>query len=143
MKVQIVLDTNVIIAALRSRNGASFEILRLIGENMAQDNFQINLSVPLVLEYETVIHLHRNALGLTRNDVEALVGYLCGVANQHEIYYLWRPYLPDPKDDMVLEVAVAAQVDYIVTHNVKDFKGSEIFGVIAIAPASFLTKIAH
>lgn len=143
MKVQIVLDTNVIIAALRSRNGASFEILRLIGENTTQENFQINLSVPLVLEYETVIHRHRNALGLTRNDVDALVGYLCEVANQYEIYYLWRPYLSDPKDDMVLEVAVAGQVDYIVTHNVKDFKNSDIFGVIAITPASFLTKIAH
>lgn len=143
MKVQIVLDTNVIITALRSRNGASFEILRLIGENTTQENFQINLSVPLVLEYETVIHRHRNALGLTRNDVDALVGYLCEVANQHEIYYLWRPYLSNPKDDMVLEVAVAGQVDYIVTHNVKDFKNSDIFGVIAITPASFLTKIAH
>jgi hypothetical protein len=66
---------------------------------------------------------------LNAEDIEDVLDYLCSIATHHEIFYLWRPFLRDPKDDMVLEVAVAAGCESIVSYNVQDFKGSEKFGV--------------
>jgi putative PIN family toxin of toxin-antitoxin system len=133
--LQIVLDTNLFVSALRSRQGASYEILRLTGQDAG---FEINLSVPLVLEYESVAKRVVDELNMTAQEVDDIIGYLCEVAVQHKIHYLWRPVLPDPKDDMVLEVAVAGQCEYIVTHNVKDFQGAEHFGMKIITPHNFL-----
>jgi predicted nucleic acid-binding protein len=82
-----------------------------------------------VLEYEATLLAQRSALGLNVEDVEDVLDYLCSIATHHEIYYLWRPFLRDPKDDMVLEVAVAAGCETIVSYNVEDFNGSEEFGV--------------
>src|ERR1700730_18569163 len=101
--LQIVLDTNVLTAALRSQRGASFKLLSLVG--VAPD-FQINLSVPLVLEYEEVAKRQKEETGLTDPDIEDILDYLCSVANRHRIFFLWRPFLNDPGDDMVLELAV-------------------------------------
>lgn len=137
--IHIVLDTNVLIAALRSQKGSSFEIMRLIYAN--DDRFKINLSVPLVLEYEAVAYRLQDELRLNKRDLDNLIGYLCKVADKHFINYLWRPFLSDPKDDMVLELAVAGNCRYIVTHNVSDFNGSLDFGVEAITPARFLLTL--
>jgi len=130
------LDTNVFISALRSRNGASFRVLSLIGTGA----FQISLSVPLVLEYESVAKQMSRVLGLSDSDIDDVIDYVCRVAKHQDIYYLWRPFLRDPMDDMVLELAVASGSDFIVTHNVRDFAGIEQFGVQAITPQQFLTK---
>lgn len=135
MGLQIVLDTNVFISALRSRGRASFEVLRLTGRD---SSFEINLSVPLVLEYESAAKRMADELDLSTRDIDDIIGYLCEVAVRRTIHYLWRPVLPDPKDDMVLEVAVAGQCEYIVTHNVKDFQGAERFGVRVVTPQDFL-----
>jgi putative PIN family toxin of toxin-antitoxin system len=134
--IQIVLDTNVLIAALRSKVGASYEILRLIGEG--DYRFQINLSVPLVMEYEAVSSRFLDEFNIDQRNLDHIIGYLCSVAEKRQIHYLWRPFLSDPKDDMALEVAVAGRCDYIVTHNIKDFEGSTRFGVKAITPGEFL-----
>ena len=64
--------------------------------------------------------------------------YLASQSHLQEIHFLWRPFLPDADDDMVLELAFAASCLYIVTHNVKDFRGSEQLGVKAITPRDFL-----
>lgn len=63
------------------------------------------------------------------------------VAEHRDIYYLWRPFLRDPMDDMVLEAAVESEPDFMVTHNVRDFKGVEQFGLEAITPRELLEKI--
>ncbi len=133
----IVLDTNVLIAALRSRRGAAHRLLLLVGS----EKFTLHVSVPLVLEYEDAALRLVGQSALTSEDIDAILDYICSVAVHHEIFYLWRPFLPDPGDDMVLELAVAGHCDFIVTYNRKDFAGSEQFGIQAITPQAFLERI--
>jgi putative PIN family toxin of toxin-antitoxin system len=135
----IVLDTNVIIAAQRSQQGASAKLMSLIGTG----RFNIHLSVPLALEYEDVLRRQSRQIGLTQQDVTDLVDALCALSHHHLIYFLWRPQLRDAKDEFLLELAVAANCDYIVTYNEKDFVGTEQFGVAIITPKAFLQKIGE
>ncbi len=136
-KIQIVIDTNVFLSALRSRRGASFKLLSLIGSN----HFEINLSVPLILEYEEVAKRYLNEILLSLQDIEDILDFLCDMAHQHEIYYLWRPDLKDPKDDLVLELAVKSGSQYIITFNQRDFRGSERFDVQTLTPGEFLKRL--
>jgi predicted nucleic acid-binding protein len=117
MVPQIVIDTNVVYAALYSRFGASRRLMEKVGKGV----FDFHLSIPLVLQYEDVL---KRADGL-----------------EHKIYYTWRPFLPDAKDDLVMELAIAASCTEIVTHNVRDFQGCETFGVKAVKPLQFLKSI--
>ena len=80
-------------------------------------------------------------IGLSLQAIDDITGFLSSVAVRHSIHYLWRPVLPDPKDDMVLEVAVAGQCAFIVTYNVKHFRGAEQFGIEVITPQELLKKI--
>ena len=134
---QIVLDTNILVSALRSKRGASFKLVSLID----QGPFEINLSVPLVLQYEEILRRQRRSLHVTQDYVAYFLDYLCSVANLHEIYFLWRPYLPDPQDDMILELAINAGCKYIVTYNKRDFRGAETFGIEVVTAKEFLEKI--
>ena len=134
---QIVLDTNVIVAAQRSRRGASSLLVSLVGTGA----FDIHLSVPLALEYEAVLSRQRVELGLSPEDVGDAVDALCALAVPHRIYFLWRPYLHDAGDEHVLEVAVAARCDYVVTYNRRDFAGIERFGIGVTDPKAFLQQI--
>ncbi len=137
MRRRVVLDTNVVVAGLRSRNGASFRILELVGSG----RFEIVVTVPLVLEYEDVLERMARGLGLRHADIDAVLDYLCRVADRRGIFFLWRPILRDPRDDMVLEAAVEAGCDHIVTHNVRDFAGCERFGIRAVTPGRFLASL--
>ena len=137
--LNIVIDTNVVIAALRSRTGASFKLLSLVGTN----RFEIHDSVSLILEYEAVIRRHRTEVGLSEDDVFIFIDSLCSMARHHKIYFSWRPFLPDANDELVLELAVSARCEYIVTHNVRDFKGSDKFGITSITPKEFLQIIGE
>lgn len=129
-----VIDTNVLFAALRSRLGYSHQLLLSVGTGI----FNIAVSVPLVMEYEAVTKRLIGQHDLTDDDIDDVLDFLCSVAIQQEIFYLWRPFLPDPKDDMILEVAVAAQCDFIVTYNRSHFRGIERFGVRSVEPREFL-----
>jgi putative PIN family toxin of toxin-antitoxin system len=135
--LQVVIDTNVLVAALRSTRGASHRVLRLIGDG----RWQLNLSVPMFLEYEDVLGRPESGIRLSSEEIDAVLDFICAEANLHEIFYLWRPILPDPKDDFILELAVEARCDYIVTFNVRDFVGAESFGVRVITPQQFLRKL--
>ncbi len=137
MKLNVVLDTNVLIAALRSPHGASYALLSLLGAGA----FTLSVSVPLVLEYEAVARRQARELGLTYADITELLDFVCKEAYHCTIFYLWRPFLRDPNDDMVLEVAVEAQCAYVITYNTRDFAGSEQFGVRPITPKEFLALI--
>ena len=130
--INVVLDTNVLISALRSNRGASFKLISLIGTG----KFDINLSVPLLIEYEAVSK-RKKFDHLIDRDIDDLLNYLCKIADKRDIFFLWRPFLKDPKDDMVLELAVEACCEYIITYNLDDFKGIEQFGVEAITPKQF------
>jgi predicted nucleic acid-binding protein len=79
--------------------------------------------------------------GLSAANVRDLIDYLCRVGIHQRIFFLWRPMLRDPNDDMVAEVAVAASCTAIVTHNVADFVGVEKFGIVAVPPAGFLQRL--
>jgi putative PIN family toxin of toxin-antitoxin system len=140
MPLQIVIDTNVLISALRSQQGASFRLLSLIGESSL---FEINISVPLVLEYEDVTKRYLKETGLTQKDVNDIIDYLCSIGNRHRIYFLWRPLLKDPKDDMILELAVEAQCDYIISFNKRDFVGIQQFDLQILTPQEFLKIIGE
>ncbi len=137
MLPRIVIDTNVIIAALRSNSGASFKILALVGTR----KFDISISVPLIMEYEDVAKRLARSFGLLHRDIEDILDFLCQVGEQRKIHFLWRPFLKDPKDDMVLELAVESRCDYVVTFNLKDFIGADQFGVKVIQPREFLRII--
>jgi putative PIN family toxin of toxin-antitoxin system len=132
--VRVVLDTSVLVAALRSRRGASFKVLKSLREG----RFEIALSVPLVLEYEAVLLRHAKEIGVPRHEARGFVDYLCGVGHRQEIHCLWRPTLTDPRDEFILELAVAAGCEAIVTHNVRDFKGARPFRVKVLTPGEFL-----
>ncbi len=136
---QIVIDTNVLIAAQRSKRGASSRLISLVGTGQ----FDIHVSVLLVLEYEEVLLRQRSQPGLTYEDVVDLLDALCSLAIPHKIYFLWRPYLHDRKDELVLEFAVAARYDYIITHNRRDFSGAEMFGLSVLDPRAFLQAIGE
>ena len=135
----IVIDTNVLIAALRSRRGASHRLLMLLGS----EAFNVYISVPLILEYEDVTKRMIGEIPLTEQDIDDILDYICVIGRHQELFYLWRPYLRDPKDDMVLELAVAANCDLIITFNQRDFAGIEQFGIEALTPQEFLWKIGE
>jgi predicted nucleic acid-binding protein len=135
--LRVVLDTNVLDAATRSRRGASFRLLELVGKGP----FELVVSVPLVLEYEAILTEHRQETGLTETDVDDLLDYVCAVARHQEIFFLWRPYLRDPKDDLVLEAAVAGGCRGIVSFNKRDFVGSERSGLWVLTPGEFLADL--
>ena len=134
---QIVIDTNVMVAGLRSRRGSAFRLLTLVGTGQ----FDIHLSVPLVLEYEEVLLRELPHLHVPKSVVEDVLDFHCLVATRHQIFFLWRSYLPDPRDDMLLELAVAARCDFIVTYNRRDFVSVERFALRVIEPGAFLRHI--
>ena len=131
---RVVLDTNVLVAALRSRRGAAFRLLTLVGRG----HFEIAVSVPLVLEYEAVAKRHARVARLTAGEIDDVLDYLVSVADRRPIFFLWRPYLKDPNDDLVLELAVEAECQWIVTYNQRDFAGAARFGVRIVTPREFL-----
>ena len=135
----IVIDTSVMVSALKSNRGASFRILSLI----TSGKFEFHLSVPLIFEYEA--SLKRVGLGPTWTDeeIDELLDIICLFGIKHDIWYLWRPLSKDAGDDFVAELAVTAGVDAIVTHNAKDFQAMSIFGIMVLRPKEFLVKIGE
>jgi predicted nucleic acid-binding protein len=136
---RIVLDSCVLASALRSQRGASHRLLLLIDSG----KFEICLSVPLFLEYEAACKRFLGAIPLTEQDLDDILDYLCQVAHQQKVFYLWRAFLPDAGDDMVLELASAAGCVCIVTFNARDFRGAEQFGVRVLSPQQFLREIGE
>jgi len=137
MKRNIILDTNVFISALRSRRGGSYRLFMLLDSG----KFDINISVPLIVEYEEVAKRLSRELGLTHADIDDILDYICGVAKKRKIHFLWRPVLRDPRDDHILELAVESDCEFIVTYNIRDFSGSEQFGIRIVTPKEFLKII--
>jgi putative PIN family toxin of toxin-antitoxin system len=132
-----VLDTNILFAGLYSRKGASFAVLQAV----AFRKLTPVLSVALLFEYEDVLKRNSRKLGFNFREIDAFLDNICLLGSFQKIHYLWRPFLADPKDDHVLELAVASQVKNITTFNVKDFKGADKFGVKILGPKDLLEVI--
>ena len=99
------------------------------------------VSVALLFEYEGAVVRPESGIRLPRPVIDDVLDYLCAAGQHQQIYFLWRPTLPDPSDDLVLEVAVHGHCDRIVTFNKRDFVGSERFGVKIDTPSEFLRSI--
>ena len=136
-KTRIVLDTNVLCAGLFSTKGASFRVLQAIEE----DRVRMIISTTLLFEYEDILKRNQADLDLSNQDIEKVLDYFCMKSEHQKIHFLWRPCLPDPKDDHLLELAVASGTKLIVTHNTKDFRGVEQFGVRSITPQRILEEM--
>lgn len=133
--MKVVIDTSVLVAAARSRRGASFALL----STLPNPRFQICLSVGVYTEWQSVLtRAEHLPPGVDASIALGFVRYLASLAHLQDIHFLWRPFLKDPDDDMVLECAVAAGCSHIVTHNVRDFRRSTQLGVQAVTPAEFL-----
>lgn len=134
--MKIVLDTNIIYAGLYSSKGASYQILKDVR------NRKINpvLTVSLYEEYSDALRRLPLSGAITENEIQGFLDFFCKRATFQEVFFLWRPFLKDPKDDLVLEAAVASQSNLIVTHNIRDFHGIEVFGIEAILPREYLKR---
>lgn len=134
----VIIDTNILVSALKSEMGAAYALI----SKLPSKKFQISISVPLYMEYQDVLTRKEHLTGAsTEKEILAFLRYLCKIANRHKIFFLWRPWLKDPKDDMVLELAVAAKSQFIITYNLKDFSNIQKFGIKAITPKRFLEII--
>ncbi len=132
-----VIDTNVVYAGLYSNAGASHQVLRAV----LKKEIQPVMSVALLFEYEDVLKRNSRALGLKYAEIDALLDTICALCSLHRIHYLWRPFLSDPNDDHILELAVASEVDTITTFNQSDFGGVEKFGMHLLSPKQLLEEI--
>jgi len=134
MPPHIVLDTNVLVAALKSSRGASFRLLSMVEAKL----FTLHVSTPLVSEYEAV--LKRGMTTLSAEEIDNVIDFICSKAVLDKIFYLWRPVLKDPDDDFVLELAVKANAA-IITWNISDFKRAALLGVAVMTPRDFLASL--
>lgn len=136
MKPDIVIDTNVLMTALKSSRGTSYRLLSLLEE----ERYVVLLSTPLVAEYESV--LKRGGLALSDQEIDDIIDFICAKSVHREIFYLWRPVLKDADDDFLLEIAVKANA-HIVTWNVDDFKRAGTFGIRIMTPRDFLIYLEN
>lgn len=134
-RLRLVLDTNVLVAALRSRTGASFALLDALEDGA----FQPIVTTALLLEYEAVLSRPSH-----RGDPRRLATFLDAVADRADrspVRYRWRPQLPDADDEMVLEAAVNGRADAIVTFNVRDLRAATRFGLAVWTPADAMREM--
>lgn len=137
--LRIVLDTNILIAASRSRNGASYALLTALKNRQ----FIALASVPLMLEYEDVLKRPEQlaATGRSPELADAFLDALSLFVEPVHLHYLWRPQLRDPSDEMVLETALNGRADALVTLNIGDFTAASRFRLEVITPGEFLRRL--
>ena len=139
--MRIVLDTDVIVAAMRSPTGASAAIVR----KARQGKVALLASVPLAMEYEAVCVRpeHQLAAGLSEQEVGIFVDAVIAITEAVKIHYLWRPQLRDPSDEMVLEAAVNGRANLLITFNVRDYGAAPArFGIEVMTPREAVERIS-
>ena len=135
--LQAVLDTNVFVSALRSKRGASYRLFTLLGD----PRWQHNVSSALLFEYQEQALALKDEFGLTTEDIKVLLYMIAARSNHQVIYFSWRPSLPDPDDEFILDLAAGAGCQYLVTHNTRDFAAASRLGIAVVTPAEFLKLI--
>lgn len=134
------MDTDAVVAAMRSPAGASAAIIRAV----RQRRVVLLLSVSLAIEYEAVCRRseHREASGLSSRQVEIFLDAIIAMSEPVPTHFLWRPQLRDPSDEMVLEAAVNGRADALVTFNVRDYGAAGVqFGVDVLLPREAIARI--
>lgn len=134
MSLQLVVDTNVLVAGLRSRRGAAFRLLSVLND----PRWQINLSVALVLEYEEVLKRESAAMQLSFEDVDTVINALASIGNRRAIPYSWRPMSHDADDDFLVELALNIRADHVITYNLRHLQVLKELGFSVITPREFL-----
>lgn len=138
--LRIVMDTDVIVAAARSPQGASAELIR----HAIQGNIQLVSSTALTLEYEAVCtrQKHREAAGISHEEMLLFLDGIAALCEPTELYFLWRPQLRDINDEMVLETAINGQAEIITSFNIADYgKAGKAFGIEILRPRDLLKRI--
>lgn len=138
--MRVVLDTSIVVAALRTRTGAANAVLRVV----AGGRLVALASPPLFLEYEDVLKRpeHRLAHGLTPEEIDDFLAELAALIEPVEVHFQWRPQARDPNDEMVLETAINGHADAIVTYNAADFAmAGERFGISVLRPGDVLKRV--
>lgn len=135
----VVLDTNVLVAGLKSSLGASFRLLQMAGRE--DRPFQYHLSASMALEYEEVLMRHFIPTPYTRVEIDAFLDDLINGAVRHSRVYGLRPLSSDPDDDAILELAIGLRLDAVITFNLGHMKPAEEYGVSVLTPPQFLKKI--
>jgi putative PIN family toxin of toxin-antitoxin system len=135
--MRVVLDTCILFSALRSSSGASHRVLG----SLPHPRLAPVISTPLFLEYEAVLYRPNQFPYLKRQDIDDFLDFIAAISSPVRIHFLWRPQLSDPMDDMVLELAVAAGAEAIVTHNLRDFGAAGRFGIRVLSPAQIINLI--
>jgi putative PIN family toxin of toxin-antitoxin system len=133
---QIVLDTNVLVAAIRSKRGASYKLLALLGDT----RWRTYVTVAVVLEYEAVLKRDCHEFGLTEADIDDLIDAVCSEAGLHRLYFLWRPVASDPDNNLILEAAIASNSDFIITFDTRDFLDGLKIGIRCLHPRNSLYR---
>jgi predicted nucleic acid-binding protein len=134
---QVVLDTNTLVAAMRSRHGASYRLLGRLGDS----RWRPNLTVALALEHEAVLKRNCLEFGLTEHDIDDMLDWVISEAGLHRLYFVWRPLASDPDDDSEMEAAIASHSDFGVTFNKRDFPDGHRFGIECLTPKEFLIPV--
>ena len=138
--MRLVLDTDVLVAALRSDRGASRHLLLAALDG----RIEMLVSVPLVLEYEAVLTRPQllKDVEITTEEVGAILDAILATAIPVEMWFLWRPQLKDPSDEMVLETAVNGNADYLATFNLRRLReAADLFGIRAAVPGQIWRNI--
>lgn len=133
------MDTNVLLAGLRSQRGASYKLLTMLNNK----RWRLNVSTTLLFEYEQILKRESVQLGLSIEDIDNLIDGICAIANLRNIFYLWRPVANDPNDDFLIDLAVESQSDFIITYNQRDLQPAERFGIRVLSPKQFLQEIGE
>lgn len=128
-----VIDTNVVVAGLRSRHGNSNKLLKRIGDQ----SFDFAISAPIILEYESVLK-RPGMVPYTHSEIDEILDFLCRAGQKYSIYYRWRPWLKDEADNMILELTIHSSADFIITFNKDDFNETETFSFELKTPKEFL-----
>lgn len=132
----VIIDTNIVFSGLLSSRGASYILLSLI----ADEKIEFAVSTALIFEYEDVLKRNLSKIPYSELEVDEFLDSIVSLASRHSSHFLWRPFLRDSKDDMVLELAVVSGATEILTYNLKDFKETKKFGIVAMKPLDYLRK---
>lgn len=134
---RVVLDTNVVLAGLWSRTGAANQLFA----ELRMGHWKLLLSNHLILEYEEVTKRNSSEIGLTFTQIDDFLDAMCMAAEEHHLKPGWPPQLSDPDDEPILQLAVEASADAVVTRNLRHLQPVERFGIMLLTPPQFLARL--